>query len=433
MFPLMLLYVALLIIRPQDYPAVAETMQSGPSLQSLTLLAAAGMWVVSTRKSLSAPQYLLVAAFLVVAMISKVTNGWPGGALFVFTAFAPTVLTYVVLANASDTRSRLETLMSVLTICAGVLAVHGVDQAATGIGWTGEGLSQGTRIQYVGIFNDPNDLGMLFVMCVPMAFYLSGRGGLMGLRRVFWLALAVLLLYGCYLTNSRGTLLAALVLLGVYAWRRYGMLMAGILGSAALAGLMMLPSRLHELDVDEASAAGRVDAWYEGIQMFLANPLFGIGAGGYSDLHEITAHNSFVLVLAETGIIGFTIFIAIVGYSFLMTLAPVRRGDDIINDVPLEVPDDIALAEWRTDRAMTFSLLLSLSGFFTAAFFLSRSYVVILYILVAMVVANYTRLRKEYPSLPVFSLDRDLVRWPVYSVAGVVALYVLVKVLLVME
>ena len=245
--------------------------------------------------------------------------------------------------------------------------------------------------------------------------------------------MAALLLYGCYLTNSRGTLLAVLVVLGVYAWRKHGMLVAGILGSAALTGLMMLPSRMQELDVDEASAAGRVDAWYEGIQMFIAHPLFGIGAGGYSDLHEITAHNSFVLVLAEMGIIGFTIFLAIVGYSFMMTLVPIRRGDDIIDDVPLEVPDDIALAEWRIDRAMTFSLLLSLCGFFTAAFFLSRSYVVILYILIAMVVANYTRLRKEYPSLPEFSLDRDLLRWPIYAVAGVVALFVLVKVLLVME
>lgn len=430
MFPLMLIYLALLIIRPQDYPAVVES--PGPPLQSLVLLAAAGMWIFSARKSFSAPQYLLIAVFLAVAMFSQVVNGWFGGSLFVFSAFAPTVLAFVLLANAVDTRARLETTMAVLTVCAGVLALHGVEQASTGIGWTGVELSQGTRIQYVGIFNDPNDLGLLFVMCLPMAFYLSGRGGLMGLRRLFWLALAGLLLWGCYLTNSRGTLLAALALLAVYVWRKRGLLAAGVLGSVALIGLMMLPSRLQEMDVSEESAMGRVESWYEGVQMFRQHPLFGVGAGNYTDYNPLTAHNSFVLVLAELGIIGFTVWLAIVGYSFRMALAPLRRGDDIIEDVPLEVPDDVALAHWRGDRALTFCLLLSLCGFFTAAFFLSRSYVVILYLLVALVVGNYTRLRRQYPSLPAFSLDQDLLRWPIYGAVGAVGLYIVVKVLLAM-
>lgn len=430
MFLLMLLYLALVIIRPQDYPAVADS--PGLPLQSLTLAVAAGMWVFSARKSFAAPQYLLIAAFLLVAMISKVVNGWPGGALFVFAVFAPTVLAYTLIANVAYTRKRLEIVMAVLTICASVLALHGVEQAAIGIGWTGVELSQGTRIQYVGIFNDPNDLGLLFVMCLPMAIYLSGRGGLMGMRRLFWLALAVLLLYGCYLTDSRGTMLAVLAILAVFAWFKYGVIASGVLGFAALSGLMMLPSRLQEMDVDEESAMGRVESWYEGVHMFFDKPLFGIGAGGYGDLNEITAHNSFVLVLAELGFVGFTIFLAIVGYSFQMTLAPMRRGYDIIDDVPPEVPDDAAIMQWRADRALTFSLLLSLCGFFTAAFFLSRAYVVILYVLVAMVVANYTRLRAEYPSLPVFSLDRDLLRWPIYAMIGVVFIFVMVKVLLAM-
>lgn len=430
MFPLILLYLALVIIRPQDYPAVADS--PGLPLQSLTLAAAAGMWMFSARKSFAAPQYLLVGAFLFVAMISKAVNGWPGGALFVFALFAPTVLAFTLIANIANTRERLETVMAVLTICASVLALHGVEQAATGIGWTGVELSQGTRIQYVGIFNDPNDLGLLFVMCLPMAVYLSGRGGWLGLRRLFWLALAALLLYGCYLTNSRGTMLAVLVVLTVYARFRFGIFASALLGFAALTGLMMLPSRLQEMDVDEESAMGRVESWYEGVQMFIDKPIFGVGAGNYGDYNVITAHNSFVLVLAELGIVGFTIFLALVGYSFRMTLTPVRRGDDIIDDVAQEVPYEVALARWRADRALTFSLLLSLCGFFAAAFFLSRAYVAILYFLLGMVVANYSRLGAEYPSLPVFSLDRDLLRWPIYAVIGVVAIYVMVKILLAM-
>lgn len=60
MFHLMLVYLALVLIRPQDYPAVAES--PGPPLQAIVLAMASGMWAVSTRKSFAAPQYLLAVA-----------------------------------------------------------------------------------------------------------------------------------------------------------------------------------------------------------------------------------------------------------------------------------------------------------------------------------------------------------------------------------
>jgi O-antigen ligase len=320
--------------------------------------------------------------------------------------------------------------MGVFTLCAAVLALHGIQQSLTGVGWTGMGMSQETRIQYVGIFNDPNDLGLLFVMCLPMPFYLASRGGWLGLRRLLWWTAAGVMLWGIFLTDSRGTLLALVAILGVFIWLKRGPVTAAVLGVGAMAGLMALPSRMQEMDVSEASAAGRVDSWYEGLQMFISDPLFGIGAGNYTDYNPLTAHNSFVLVLAETGIIGFTIWLAIVVYSFRMMWAMMRRGEEVMDDVPADVADETVVGEWRDDRAVTLTLLLSLTGFFVAAFFLSRSYLVILYLLVAMVVAHYLRLRGTYPSLPAFTLDRDLVRWPVYAVVSVIFLYVMVKVLL---
>ncbi|MET0582207.1 MAG: O-antigen ligase family protein [Pseudoxanthomonas sp.] len=430
MFFFMMVYLILVIIRPQDYPAVVDS--PGLPWQPIALIMAALLWLFSARKSFSAPQYLLIPLFLLVAMVSKVVNGWAGGAILVFAIFMPVLLAFVLLANANDTRQRLRITMAVFSVCAAVLAVHGIEQATTGIGWTGVEMSQETRIQYVGIFNDPNDLGMLFIMCLPMAFYLSARGGLLGFRRLFWLVVCGLLLYGIYLTNSRGTLLAFVAVVGVYVWQKRGIIAAGAMGAVALGGLMMLPSRMQEMDVSEASALGRVESWYEGLQMFIGNPIFGIGAGGYSDLNELTAHNSFVLVLAETGIVGFTIWLAIVGYSFQMMLAVLRRDDEIMDDVPADVPDEVVVRDWKDDKALTLTLLMSLSGFFVSAFFLSRSYVVILYLLVALVVAHYTRLRAAYPSLRKFSLEQDLIRWPIYSAIGVVFLYLTVKVLFAM-
>lgn len=428
MFLLMVAYLVLVLIRPQDYPVLLES--PGLSWQPIVLALAALSWLFSARKSFAAPQYLLLLGFLLVLMLSKVVNGWTGGALVQLTKFAPVVLAFVLLANAVDTRERVVAVMAVFAVCAGVLALHGIEQSRTGIGWTGVTMSQETRIQYVGIFNDPNDLGMLFVMCLPMSLHLSMRGGLLGLRRLFWLAVAGVLLYGIYLTDSRGTMLALVVLLGVYVWQRRGPVTAGVLGAAALAVLMLLPSRMQELDVGEASAQGRVESWYEGLHMFISRPLLGIGADGYSDMYNLTAHNSFVLVLAETGIIGFTIWLAFIGYCFRMVLAVLRPQEDIDYVDVAGDGDDGTAAEWQEDRAIAMTLLLSLSGFFAAAFFLSRSYVVILYLLAALVVGHYSGMQARYAGLPRFRLEHDMLRWPLWSLAGTVGLYVVVKVLL---
>src|SRR5690606_17766975 len=144
---------------------------------------------------------------------------------------------------------------------------------------------------------------MVFVMCLPMALYLGGRGGLMGLRRLFWWSAGAMLLYGIYLTHSRGALLAVIAMAGRYVLLRRGVFLAGMLGVVALAALQLVQSRMGDIDVQEESAMGRVEAWYDGMHMFVANPLFGVGTGRFTEYHELTAHNSFVLMLAENGLV----------------------------------------------------------------------------------------------------------------------------------
>jgi len=415
-----LIYIALVIVRPQEYPGLVE---AGLPILSVALIVALLAWGISGRKSFAEPQYPLLLAFLAAVMFSEVANGWIGGALEQFWLFGPAVATFILLANALFTQQRVLIAMVTLVLCACVLAVHGVEQVETGIGWTGMPLVQDDgRIQYVGIFSDPNDLGLLFVSVLPMAFYLSSRGGLLGLARLFWLAAAALLLYGVYLTNSRGALLAVAALAGVWLWLRRGIVTAVVIGGLGLVGMTMLPSRLQDLDASESSAAGRVDAWYEGMQMFFSQPLFGVGAGNFTEHNYLTAHNSFVLVLAETGFVGFTIWLAFVGYCFRMMLTLYRHQPPL--------PDPVAEQSWNTERAIAGTMLLALCGFFAAAFFLSRSYTVVLYLLAALVVGEYSGARARFPSLPEFKLGRDAHRWPLIAIASIILLYIIIRVLL---
>lgn len=414
MYPLILFYVVLTIVRPQDYlPGLV-----GVPLLPVVLVLSFLLWCTGARKSLDAPQFFLLPTFLLILMISEVTSGWAGGTIDQFAKFAPAVIAFFVLASACHTQKRVAIAMAAIVLSACVLALHGVEQHQTGIGWTGVVPAEDGRIQYVGIFNDPNDLGLLFAAALPFAMYLSRFGGVPG--RLFWLSAATLLLYGTYLTNSRGAMLAVLMVAGVFVWRKRGMVTAGLLGVGGLACMKLLSSRMQELDAEEESASGRVDAWYAGLHMFTSHPVFGVGAGNFTEYNDLTAHNSFVLVLAETGFVGFLIWLAFVVYTFAMMAAILRLN-------PVEGEDATML---KREQALALTLLLSLVGLFTAAFFLSRSYMIVLYLFAALATGLYIGARQRCPALPGYRFAQNLLRWVPATMGGIASLFVLVAVLL---
>jgi len=261
----------------------------------------------------------------------------------------------------------------------------------------------------------------LFVASLPMTVYLASQSGFFG--KLYWYTGALLLLYGIRLTDSRGAMLAVLMIAGCYVWYRRGAITAGVLGVVGLACMKLLSSRMQELDAGEESANGRVDAWYTGLDMFRSHPLFGVGAGNFTEYNELTAHNSFVLVLAEDGFVGYVLWLAFVCYSFWMMWLIVRYRPDATTE-----PE--AYAQWQEERPLALTLLITLCGMFTTAFFLSRSYMIVLYLIIAMVVGYYVGIRQRLPGIEVHHLTRGWWRWVPAAMGSIAGLYVLVAVLL---
>ncbi len=406
------LYLLTVLIRPQEFIAGFDALPIMP-----LLLAASTAWWAIVRKQLSAPQFALTAMFLLITSFSVAANGWPGGGLLWFQEFAPVCLLFYLIARAAGTIRTARWFLATLVMCATVLAVHGVDQWINGVGWTGEPLNVQGRIVYLGIMNDPNDLGLFFVCSLPIAIYFLLNSGLF--LKLYWLAATGLLFFGIYLTDSRGALLAAAGTVGLAVWRRFGTLAALILGGAGLAGLFALPSRLSELSVSEASAFGRVEAWYDGMQMFESSPVYGVGAGNFDALHGRTAHNTFLLVLSETGFVGFLIFLALIGYCLLMMWRLANYKSALENQ-------EAALIK-QLGQTMFYSLV----GFCVAAFFLSRSYNLLFYVLCGLATGLYIGARAVDPSLPKYSLVADLPKWVGATVLAVMSLYLMVRILII--
>jgi len=58
----------------------------------------------------------------------------------------------------------------------------------------------------------------------------------------------------------------------------------------------------------------RAENWQLGFQLFREHPLFGVGLGDVAATWEYEIHNSYIALLAETGIVGFSTFLALIVY-----------------------------------------------------------------------------------------------------------------------
>jgi putative inorganic carbon (hco3(-)) transporter len=434
-FTAILLYVALVYLRPHEFVVALQELPILPVLLGFAFLA----WLPSRKPPVGAPQLWLMPVLVGWMALTVLLNGWAGKAVYTLVQQLPLVILFILVSTSTTTIARHEAFLRVVALATTILALHGVGQVAAGIGWSGASVSQGSRITYIGTFNDPNDLALAFVIALPMQAYLLGRAGFVG--RLFWLACIALTAYGIFLTNSRGGMLAALALLLMAFLSRFGAVMAAVAGSAAVGALAMLPTRMGTLSAGESSAAGRVESWYYGLQMFFTRPIIGIGKGNYGDYHELTAHNSLVLVFAELGIVGYFLWLSFVGMSIYMVWrivrakavpAPMPGPTPAAAPVParLAVPvttpakDD---ADWKRFQKIARTYLLAMGGFAICAFFLSRSYNILLIILCALCVGAYLGVRTRWPRFEPITLSTVAVPVAGFELASIAFMYLLVK------
>ena len=438
-FFFLLLYIVVLYIRPQEYVPVLM----GTPLVPVSLLTATAFWLMAQAKNFEASQHRLMLCLLGAMFVSVLLTGWLTGAIDVVTEFIPTLLLFYVTATSVDSLKRVRDLSIVLTAVSTVIAIHGSEQFASelGIGWTGAKMIE-ERITYLGFLGDPNDLSMAFLMTLPLTLYVAKVSGSF-LVRIACYASAGTVLYAIYLCNSRGSMLGLLAMVVFYAIQRFGWVRSVIVGPALLIPLLLLaPSRVSEISADEDSAAGRIDAWYEGFEMFRSHPLFGVGKGLFTEHHPLTAHNSFVLAIAELGTVGYFFWLAILIVSAVMLARILRAPEPEQRPAPVVVPGTFGAAapappvnadmsmSWADLQLAARALAYSLIGSLVTAFFLSRSYVVFLFLLVAMIVAIYQMARARWPSFaPVRATDMTgtLV---LMDLGSLVFLWILTKVLL---
>lgn len=168
------------------------------------------------------------------------------------------------------------------------------------------------RLAGTGVFGDPNDLSLMIVGCVIYTMYLLGDRSASLPQRAIWLLPLPLLVQALILTYSRGGALSLMIGLGVYCLLRFGWRRSMPLALLALPLLLRGGGRQVDFDVSGGTGQARIALWDIYMEMFLANPLLGVGAfQGINHTYQV-AHNSYINVFAERGFFGGMAFLSAV-------------------------------------------------------------------------------------------------------------------------
>ncbi|MEQ8767377.1 MAG: O-antigen ligase family protein [Planctomycetota bacterium] len=238
------------------------------------------------------------------------------------------LLTFTALARSFDTERRLMTGVWALATLAGLEAVIGLLQwkfGALGLGSFGFETYGGGRVS--GTFVHPNMMGTFMAGVLPLLspFVLDKN------RHFGGFAISVMLVVaGLVLTFSRtgwaaGFAGVCVVMFFAVLSRRAApaALMMAVLAMGASAGFLVLKypdmilARIETAasEVDTDHPASRLSLALEAIEMIEERPITGIGMGNYEDevwnQFNLRTHTTYLYVAAETGLIGFLLYIMI--------------------------------------------------------------------------------------------------------------------------
>ena len=320
------LFTLMLYARPNDLiPAIGSF-----PLVKIVALSVMAIYVLSKgaageRLSVWTLEMTMLMVIAALGLLLTPTAASPKDSIDTLTdPFLKTVIIFILMINLIDTRRRIFSLWKLVVVCGAALGVGAIRSYMRG-----EFAVKGLRIEGVvgGMFEDPNDLATALDLLLPFAVALTLIGK--GLARMFYLVCAAILAVGVLVTLSRGGFLGLIASGAVLLWklgrgrRLRTMLAAGLICGILFAvmpggyGARMATIFNNEEDTT-GSAQQRRELLERAASIAINRPVVAVGMGNFHiySISEKEAHNAYLEIAAELGVMGLVAYLVVIFAPF---------------------------------------------------------------------------------------------------------------------
>lgn len=388
-FLVLLLTVAVYLIRPSEW---IPGMELRWNLILNILGAIALLWATINERTrvVMDRTWGFAILFLIFMILSNLAHAQFDTISVYLPGMLTNILVFLLIPVSLKTIKQAEVFLLFLVCIVLFICYQCYVQATVGENWAGIPALQRRSIElqesgpaiytytpqavWVGVFKDPNDLGLLLICFLPLTFAKALFTKTSAIARLFWTAAMVTMVYTVYLTNSRGTFVALLASVAAFFIIKYRSLVGLVMASSA--GILLLtvgPSRMGSITSGDSAAMERVYAWILALELFAMYPFFGIGARHWGDVHGRVTHNSYVLAFVENGFAGYVSYLAVFLVGMFVAVSVVFEEND------------------KNTQMTLMGLAACLAGCMASIFFISRTYILVPYLISSSVI-TYAKL-----------------------------------------
>lgn len=321
-----------------------------------------------------------VIGILILGIVTIPTSVWPGGCVqFLTGSYLKILVLFFLVTMAVRTVRDLRGMVWAYLVSVFFIGLMSVKRE----------LARGSDIMAT---YDSNDIALVMVCAIPFAFYFFKENKLSG--KIFVGAILFLALQAVVMSTSRGGFLG-LVAIGLFFLFKAERNKRAIIFIATIVGVIVIfqiaPASYWERisgmwnpqNEYDASGGGRLHLWKTGLDIFIHNIFTGVGISNYTTADGLshvdaggkwaTAHNSFIQIGVELGVVGFILFILLT----FGTVLKMRRLQKAWQDK----------SEYQEMMWLTYAIEVGMCGYIVCGLFLSAAYFYYLYFFIGLSVA----------------------------------------------
>lgn len=248
---------------------------------------------------------------------------------------------YFVVSNTLKTKKQFFDLITVMVLSCLAVCLYGIMQYAfgwnTAQAWMDEEMFEDIKMRIYSTLENPNVLGEYILLMLPLSV------GLMwtkknAVSKIFYAAVSGCLLLALILTFSRGCwiglIFAAAIFVTLVSGKLWGLLLIVLPFVPMLLPESIINRFLSVGDMKDSSTSYRVYIWLGTMLMLKDYWISGIGLGSeaftriypfysYSSIVAPHAHNMFLQILVESGIVGISAFLIML-FAFFKRLSVIH-------------------------------------------------------------------------------------------------------------